>query len=522
MTLSVVAVIAIMAGTFGLLYHYQWFGLIGTIFGNLWWLLMLWLLSTGALVTFITFSRSGNFFTKEVTVNFDDFSNSLEENDQERQRADEDEGNEHAVKLHGTYLSPFVAQLILRPILSIWITTFLMSVVFLGFTLVQMTVPTWLFAITTIVITILIWWPNQAPFYGHTPDQASDGQPTHRYMHIPNDYVGIITWLGNRLPFYLTEGDQPWLPTILGFGVNRASLYGAKVQKNTPVGEADGLVYVGIYILPIWNSASDKEMIAIENVTRGGSTVTSTFLVSFVITRPLIFAKTTDPVLRIADQARAGLRKAFAYFRDIDVTSLKSVISSLTEGKTVRVALTTQTIEHLPEGSVVTNRVGDLFANLASNEEPYDSDEHLMSHIKQHGHPRFFTNRDSENGESLFGATELSLREKLAPTIRATGGRIVGTVIGNISLSAEVSRAAQEAEAVGQRRLETMGLAQAQKDARVLLRPEEGEETDETTRIIALMQSGVKGVKLVHTTGGGGDLTRAAATHASLTNNEEE
>lgn len=543
-TVTVFGISAISVGLVGLMYYYQWFGMDTLINGVFYlfagyivpglaavaqqvpWLTPLWFLSSVALLALVAMMRFSQLFNKEVSINFPDLDNSRMEDDALAANVDEAEdattNHEPTVKLIGTYLEPFMLQVVIRPIISIWAALILVTIALLGIHLLGFnTPPPWPTALASAVVAVAVWWPNQKPFYGHTPEQAPAGQPTYRHMHIPDDYVAIVTWLGNRLPIYLTEGDQPWIPTFFGFGINRASLYGAKTRENTPVGEHDGLVYVGIYILPIWNNADERGKITIRNVTRGGSYADSTFLVSFVIRQPLIYAKSFDRILQIADQARAGLRKAFSSFRDIDITSMKSIIATLTQGKPVRVAVTKQAIEHLPEGSVVTDEVGDLFADITTN-EPYQNNEQLLEHIRAHGHPRFFANGDRENGAPLFGVKEISLKEKLIPTIRSAGGRIVGTVIGNIILGKTVSDAAQEAEAVGQRRLSTLGLAQAQKEARALLEPAEGETIDDTSRVIALLQSGVPGVKLIHNTGSSSSSNQAAATLGSLLNDGKD
>jgi regulator of protease activity HflC (stomatin/prohibitin superfamily) len=418
-----------------------------------------------------------------------------------------------AVQLRGNYIGPFEGQFILRPLISAWLGLTGVSLLIAGINYFPATSQvlehpfiTWIILCGATVVAFALGWPNQEAFYQHRSDVAAKGEQTFRYMHIPNDYVAILTWLGNRLPIYLTEGDQPWLPSFLGFGINRAALYGATSRENTPVGPKDGLVYVGKEVLDIWDSRSNKT-IEIENVTRGGSTVRATFLVSYIVTDPLAYAQITDPVLRIADQARAGLRKAFAMFRDIDVASMKSVIATLAQGDAALAAFTKREMEHLPEGSVMTDAAGNLFADKKQGGTPYEDTNTLHTHVAKNAHPRF--QGVGDDGEPLFSVAELDLGEKLRPVIEATGCEMISAVIGNITLSETVAEASRQAEAAHQARLATLTNAQAQLDARELL--DSGPEVDELTRIIALINGGAANVQLVHTTGH--PLNRAAATH---------
>ena len=415
-------------------------------------------------------------------------------------------GEKRGQKFTGIYITNWHSQIVLRYVISFWSTGGIFTALLVAIERSPLENNKLLdnpvvFIISALAIFVTLCLNNQKGLVS--------GQKT---LVITTDHVGIVTWLGNRIPIFLDEGEHPWLPFWLGFGISKTPLFKTKnkIPDANVAGPEQGLVYVGKDIIELWDTKQNKNP-QLENVTRGGSSVFATFLIAIQVLDPLRYAKTTDPIMQIAEQARAGLRKAFSYFRDIDVTSLKSVIATLTIGDKTLVAFTSKPIDHFGEGSVVRDKALNLFAGK-KGAKGYESQKQLRKRIRKNKHNLF------EDGS--YKVVELDLSEKLKPTIQSCGAQLLAVAVGNITLTKGVSEASQEAEAAsGPRRVATLALADAQVEARKRLTQKPGEEVDDMTRVIALMQSGVEGAQIVLVPGSE-EFSKAAATHATLSKNK--
>lgn len=368
-----------------------------------------------------------------------------------------------------------------------------------------------------LVFSILLAWPNQPSL------DEKEGR-----LEVPNNMLGIITWLGNRWNWFLTEGKHPWLPTWLGFGINRTPLPENKNLIKGQAGPEQGLsIDGGLTInLEVWDSAGAEENSEQRNlvsvVTRTGSGLKISFLVRYCVRDPSRYANTANPVLTISEQARSGLRNAVAFFRDIDVTSLKSVISPLTEGKVIFVAFTTHDLPDIPTGSVVRDLAGAPMTRVfkyphnwkeMSTEDREQAIQAELTVFKEA--VQVATAIDAPNGGSRciydgkWQETTLSVAEKLIPVIQNCGAELLSTTNSNIILSDEVAQAARRAEAAQRERVRILTLAAANAEAAERTH-ERTERLDDFAKVAPLAQQGK--ARITHITGPAANpLNQAAA-----------
>lgn len=395
----------------------------------------------------------------------------------------------------GWYLPPYFTQFIIRPIfgiiggLAITIPVLLLLRLVLQNTTLEEN-PLILLG-GTLALAVAVAWSDD-------PQGA---------RNIPNGHVGILTWLDNRWNVYLTEGTHTWLPTFLGFNINTQALYGTQNKADSPRGPEQGFVFVTPDTLDIWNDGTKvdgKINRVLESITRNGSSVFTSFTIFFIVTDPKKYSSIQDPILRIADQTRAGLRKAIALFHDDDVTSLKSTIAAITKGQRVLIAFSTEDCGGYPEGSVVRTNGGVLLVSeVADGDDVTKAREELQGRIEAEAHSRF-------KGKTVI--SEISIAEKIEPTVAACGAHFIGSVIANVTLPKIKADTAQEASALPQRREITRQLAEMQIQVMEKMKQT---GVSETVRILAALNSGTENIQLVHNSGDGNPLTQAAATIAT-------
>lgn len=421
------------------------------------------------------------------------------------------------VLLIGYYFTPLMTAFI-RCLISVSIGILVSSLVFIIF---------WSFGLEilstyrsanlliTVLITLIVAHPNQ------------------ENLVVPPDHVAFLTWLGNRWEWYLTEGEHPWIPKFLGFDVSTTPIIGAKNQEGYDVGEEQGFIFTGERVINVWNGVQPgNRNVEIQNETRLGSRLTCTFQIAFLTIRPLLWARVTDPIMQIANQARSSLRESVSYLVDKDNVRMPGALRSICTGHGVVTAVTEKTFDGHPAGTVVKNFAGNPIYEIAQlkdsstrpGKEENTPDQQaaldtatktLQERIASEMHPEF---EKGFNNPAKIKTTTKRLHNDVSKTIRSSGGFLTLAIIGDVHLSDTVSEAAQAYAAVGDQRRTTVGRAEAQKEGRKILALEEGETDDQMARVGAMIQSGTEQAEIIYVTGNGGDMANAAAIHRKKRN----
>lgn len=364
-------------------------------------------------------------------------------------------------------------------------------------------------------------------------------------LNIPANHVGIMTFFGSRYPIYLKEGDYYWTGGRLLISVTEQALPGAKnVQAGD--GEEQGRVFVGKRVLRIWNDTASKS-ISLMLPARAGSTVKINFTVILTTLDPMKWALADDPVLQVAEQARAGVRKSVTFFRDTDVSGAKSAVTALVAGNRVIVTFITRNVHSLLPGTMMQDKSGIPMYDIIparplrdptasdlehlATETAYDAAEETLKEVYRQkilrdGNPDMLkavakqTNKVIEQADKEeVVVTILNIEESLDFVLIKLGAGLDNIILSDAQLSEAVRNASEAAASEGAQREQQLTSATTQAEAmKILAKARDGTTVTELDQIITAAADGNKGVNVIHVTGAGAqsDLVRAATAAGQL------
>jgi len=334
---------------------------------------------------------------------------------------------------------------------------------------------------------------------------------------VPVNHVGVFTFLGKRHPWYVEEGSYPWYGKKLFFNISSSPLPNA-VNVAGAVGEEQGFVYMGVRVLPIWND-KDSKLANISLPSRMGSNVKVRLTIRVITKNPLEWMKPDDPILQIAEQARAGLRKTVSFFRDTDAVGAKSAIADIMKGEIVLVAFTNKKLGSHLVGSIVQNKSGLPLMQTVDVDEKLDpaviqqivalARDRFEEKLQREGDPDMLV--AAKNKEGRVEIAELSVSEKLRSIVSETGSQMLDVTISDVQLSDKVREASEAAASEGAQREGQITSAETQSEVMKVLaagRKEAG--VDDLDRLLAASADGNAGVKIVHVSGSGDRIIKAA------------
>jgi len=356
--------------------------------------------------------------------------------------------------------------------------------------------PFWLWTLVGIMLAIYIGWNEEA-------------------FNIPANHVGIMTFLDRRYAIYLKEGGYTWIGRRFFIDVTNQPLPGAKnVQAGD--GELQGRVFIGQRILQIWNDRTTKN-INISLPARAGSSVIVNLTITVRTVDPMLWASADDPILKISEQARAGLRKAVQFFRDTDIAGAKSAVAALIEGDRVVTAFTMKKSGSQLFGTMVQEKSGvpmyrvikmikkgeDITAYMANIQVVK---EEFRQEVARLGNPELL--KAASDSEGLVVAV-LNIEESVDEVMEKVGVTLDKIVISDAQLSQVVREASERAAAEGAQREAQLTSAETQSEViRKLSEAREGLKTDDLDRLIAATQDGNEGIQIIHVTGNNTDLVK--------------
>ncbi len=335
---------------------------------------------------------------------------------------------------------------------------------------------------------------------------------------VPVNHVGIVTFFGTRYGVFLKEGEYSWYAKKFFFGVSSTPLPGAKnIFKGA--GEEQGFVYMGKRTLQIWNDR-ESENTTISLPARAGSTVSVKMTIELLTLDPIEWTRSNDPILQIAEQARAGLRKTLTFFRDTDAAGAKSAIAAILSGETVLAAFTNKKDGSHLIGSTVQDQSGlpmyeivDVEAgagNEAVNKQLIAvAKEKFLLKLERLANPNMLDSAKNKGGE--IQVAELSVAEKLRPIVEGTGSVMTHVTISDVQLSAKVRDASESAASEGAQRDQQLTSAQTQAEVmKTLAEARTSNGVSELDQVIAATADGNTGVQVVYVAGSENSLIKAA------------
>jgi hypothetical protein len=371
-----------------------------------------------------------------------------------KKRKDEVEAD----KLVGIYLDPITVRVVLRPLFSITAGMAIAYVLYgldrwIGSDLFSQ----WWFApLLGALLSVLIWLPDS------------------KAGTVPKNYAAIVTVLGLRFHVYLKEGFYNWYGERIGIGISTDPIP-ASQHATTEEGEyeypdeAKGFVYLGNRTINIWHSSKDKTT-KLANVAADSSSVFNTLTFTFRVRAPLWWANADDPILDIAERARSAFRTLVSFFAGADVPALKSITSSIMEGKWFYAAFTTKLVDQHPRGSVVQDDSGRRIFKIAKAKPSKEEEDEIIADIQKE--IRETGDEDMRNYAPREGEIRVQHREVLdhmIPVMTQNGAFFVDSSVSSVELSEEVAKQANAAAGENFQRIAQIQSARANKEAREIL-----------------------------------------------------
>lgn len=335
---------------------------------------------------------------------------------------------------------------------------------------------------------------------------------------VPVNHVGVVTFLGERRNIFLYEGEYPWYAKKFFFSVSDTPLPSVK-NVFAGNGEEQGFVYLGKRTLEIWNDRKSANT-TISLPARGGSTVSVKMTIEQLTHDPIEWMRSNDPILQIAEQARAGLRKTITFFRDTDASGAKSAIAAILSGDTVLTAFTNKKDGSHLVGTMVQDQSGlpmYEIVDVKPGVENKEINEKLVALAKE----KFLLRLETEADQSMLKVTknkageiqvaELSIAEKLRPIVEGTGSIMTHVIISDVQLSDKVRQASEAAASEGAQREQQLTSAETQAEVMATLAAARSKHgVSELDQVIAATADGNTGVQVVYVAGSENSIVKAA------------
>lgn len=411
----------------------------------------------------------------------------------------------------GIYIDP-ITSIFLRLIISLFAGLLLATIMFLvdlGAGTQLLNFVTWLGL--TVLFAMWVGWAEEK-------------------VTVPVNHVAFVTFLGRRQRIYLEEGEYSWVGRRFFLGISRTPLPNAKNVAGGD-GEQQGFVFLGNRTLQIWNDRKSK-LITLTLPTRAGSTVSTNLTTRITTVDPMKWALSDDPILQIAEQARAGLRKALTFFRDTDVSGAKSAVVALISGKRVIASFTTRRANSYLFGTMVQDRSGlplyevvdlglkkgegETAAEFARREEAILAPLQMAfaEKVLREGNPEMVEAAKDKQGNLI--VADLNIDEKLSTAVAEVGSLIENVVISDAQLSPTVRQASENAASEGAQREQQITSAETQIEVRAkFAKARVADGVTELDQLLAAAADGNSNVNLTHVTGANDSLTKGMIAAAN-------
>lgn len=346
---------------------------------------------------------------------------------------------------------------------------------------------------------------------------------------VPEAHAAMVTFLGARLRVYRTEGEYSWTGKRLFLGRS------AKVSM-PGTDKKEGFIYLGDIPIRIWNAADEKEKVVITCVSRDSTAVKTTLTVTFKLNDPYLWVNSEDALGDVAERARSALRSAVNFFVGTDVAGVKSVLGHLMSEQTIVTAFLKKPVGTNVIHSMLQDHAGvPQYIIVGKEEDPNNPGKmiEIEGETIDQAKQRFLTMLNSRKAEfstemweaatdqsnQHIVATDRSVSETLNEVAEKVGADFLRASIGDISLPPKVVEEAEKAASEIFQRDAQVASARAIRQAREELKPSNDDLNDpyfQDAAMVAAAQDNPN-ISVVHVTGSGDRLTRAAAVHASQT-----
>lgn len=348
---------------------------------------------------------------------------------------------------------------------------------------------------------------------------------------VPNEHVAVLTLFGQRLDWYLEEGEYNEFGEASIFGRSTEVKNGFTTDASHPNGP--GFVNMGIIPFQIWNNRKDK-LQRLENISQNNATVFATLLLEVKVFYPRLVLSAGDPLLSLAERARTAFRTAISFFIDRDNASVKSLLVKLMIGKTIVTSFVNHKDgAHFNQGAMIRSRDGTaLQLEVASNNSIGDlskkeAEADYQKRVKKakkdfrkeklpHADETMLAALPTKEGEIV--VKDKSVEDSLEEVLNSVGTYLHNASISNVEYSAQVKQEADHASSENFKHKSMQDSARAQADAEELLderRKSSGVEVDEFDKVIIAAQDNPGSVKIIHTSGNAGEISKAASIIAS-------
>lgn len=336
---------------------------------------------------------------------------------------------------------------------------------------------------------------------------------------VPEAHAAMLTFLGARLRAYRTEGLYHWTGKRLFLGRSK--------KVSLPGTDENGFVYLGEIPIRIWNSAEGDDKVTITSVARNSNSVKVTLTIVLKLFDPYLWVDSQDALGDVAERARAAFRTAIAFFVSTDVSGVKSLLGQLMGERTIVTSFLQKNVEMNAVHSLLEDRAGvHQYVIVGEDKDGTSIPDETIDEAKQ----RFISGlnaRRSEFDDKVWEAasdkngniiaTERSVAEALNEVANAVGADFIRASVGNITLSKQEEDAANEAASEVFQRDSQLKSADTIKEARDRLKPNQDDLDNpyfQDAAMVAAAQDNPN-ISVVHVTGSGDKMSRAAAVHAT-------
>lgn len=397
----------------------------------------------------------------------------------------------------GIYLDFFTWNIFVRPAASIGAGAFLATM-------------TWLLDALVGADLIDFWlWLALTALFGYWV-----GKGEKDVESVPEGRIAMVSWFGIPLRVYRQTGEYAW--TGKNFRLGRI-----KTVKE-PMTDGQGFFWTDAVQVNIWNvyeSVAAKRTNLLEAVTKSGSEIKANLLLMLKMRDPMLWIRKTDPMMDIGERARMSFRTAVSFFTGKDVVSVKNLLTEMMSGHVVLTCFIKEQVGTLAKHSLIRDNGGDpMYESIRINAGESEDNERreFLEKLKSQADKTLLAKVGTEAGEPLVEKREIS--ESLEEVLHACGITLERASVGFIGLPDEVVKAANQADAQPYQLATQRASAQAAKEARDLLRPEQADIDDPTfadRQAFAAASDPDSRVEVIHVSGGGDGLGKAAAIVAN-------
>jgi len=323
-------------------------------------------------------------------------------------------------------------------------------------------------------------------------------------------FYALVTWLGMTTPIIRLTGRYGWLGTKLGFG---------RTGRVTPeFTTPEGFIRAGEIPFKVWNNGHDKSPVIIAPA-KNRADIKGTLTLILQSVNPKLTLDSTNPELDIGERARQEFREMVTRFVDTDIPSLAQSTGEVLTGKKLVTCFLPRAIIGKKAGAMIRDDGGNaLFAIIGDDEETDISNfsQKVMSEADEDMLKAVITTSDT--GEVTLKLRYIQLEKPITEVLTATGFELKRVTFADITLSGEVTKAANQASSEPDQRIAQIASAETNKAARKAMLPDEEELKNpawETAMIIAAAQDNQSGSIRVVLVPGGNKLAQAAVAGAS-------